>query len=819
GYHSGIGQFPGDMRQGSFTSPMPGMPEMTSMPHGMQVTSNMATIMPSVTGQQLASQQILPGQVVVPDDDDSCIEEESEEAKLERLYGITIPDWCSQGQNLPGVYKDVKEAATLNGATDTCTLYPILLASELHRDVLGQIWSRVNKATPGQLNDMELRMMLGLIALGQTGLKVERLTLDKLATCKSAPIPSIPEDILKPSEGSWSFQKENTQFSQDDSRSSSTMPLQMGINEDQSGSILNNTSQPHECSAFKSVESDTIKEGFGGFANWSVPNSSVNSIMTQSIMQGQSSPRFQGFKSAEISSEANSDFGDFQGSASSIDSIVTTTHKTTTVADFTNLQANTVSNVAVSLESFQLKTEQSLFNEIKPSEWSLQNDDGSAAEFSDFASFSSAESISKSSHDEGIHGNKNDNFAAFPVLTMPPRVDSSLTLKIPASLSKSSSEKKEETGLPAGSTPQEGITKTADKYDFLRDLGGETSVFSVPPTSRNKDDNFGDFESFEQVEPAAAEHEFGDFQSIATSGGPTTSAHQVLTSSNTKSSDEWGFNAFSSVTSQSAKNELNFSTASSSGASNNLSNTIPSQDDFGDFSEFQSSHMVGGSPNIKQDMNGVMVGGFGADDDSCKQSRSIVNFTNTVPLDYTQRYKQLCGEEEDADQHANVWGRCLNSCLLILATCAVAVQTMSDPTIKQEVLQSKKGMEYFTAIIEIFKVTKRVQVSLIKTDLINEKLKTILEEMNQTWKNIANFLTGTNLEVSSNIGRENFSDHHVQTDEDKMIACGLCLLNVNKTTDTKLAYGGREYHSTCANFWCNRVDSILPSLWPVNSLI
>jgi hypothetical protein len=72
----------------------------------------------------------------------------------------------------------------------------------------------------------------------------------------------------------------------------------------------------------------------------------------------------------------------------------------------------------------------------------------------------------------------------------------------------------------------------------------------------------------------------------------------------------------------------------------------------------------------------------------------------------------------------------------------------------------------------------------------------------------------------ANLGREDYSDHHIKVDEDKSMACGVCLLNVNKSTgDTKLSYGGRQYHATCANFWCNRVDSILPSLLPVNSLI
>ena len=54
----------------------------------------------------------------------------------------------------------------------------------------------------------------------------------------------------------------------------------------------------------------------------------------------------------------------------------------------------------------------------------------------------------------------------------------------------------------------------------------------------------------------------------------------------------------------------------------------------------------------------------------------------------------------------------------------------------------------------------------------------------------------------------------------QMRACGVCLLDVNvKSKDfnseedsVKLTYGGLQYHATCANFWVNCVDSMLPSL-------
>ncbi|PRD35013.1 UNVERIFIED_CONTAM: Synergin gamma [Trichonephila clavipes] len=54
--------------------------------------------------------------------------------------------------------------------------------------------------------------------------------------------------------------------------------------------------------------------------------------------------------------------------------------------------------------------------------------------------------------------------------------------------------------------------------------------------------------------------------------------------------------------------------------------------------------------------------------------------------------------------------------------------------------------------------------------------------------------------------------------EDNRKACGLCLLNIEmkskfgKEETLNLSYGGRNYHSTCANLWVNCVDPLLPAL-------
>ena len=81
---------------------------------------------------------------------------------------MSLPEWCVHATDLPGVYKEIAEK-TGDGSDgiDTNRLFPILMASDLPRDQLGQIWNRANRAVPGQLNELELRIVLGLVALAQ----------------------------------------------------------------------------------------------------------------------------------------------------------------------------------------------------------------------------------------------------------------------------------------------------------------------------------------------------------------------------------------------------------------------------------------------------------------------------------------------------------------------------------------------------------------------------------------------------------------------------------------------------------------------------
>lgn len=105
--------------------------------------------------------------------------EDTTERKLELLYGVSLPEWCVHGTDLPGIYKEIAERTSnpCDDFIDTSGLFPILMASDLPRDQLGHIWNQANRAVPGQLNMLELRIVLGLVALGQVDVHLFSVSL------------------------------------------------------------------------------------------------------------------------------------------------------------------------------------------------------------------------------------------------------------------------------------------------------------------------------------------------------------------------------------------------------------------------------------------------------------------------------------------------------------------------------------------------------------------------------------------------------------------------------------------------------------------
>ncbi len=78
----------------------------------------------------------------------------------------------------PAVYAEVyRLCRNGDGAISMELLFPLLLSSHLQRSVLRDLWTQANRGVPGRLNQTELYVLLGLIALVQVNGQLKILYL------------------------------------------------------------------------------------------------------------------------------------------------------------------------------------------------------------------------------------------------------------------------------------------------------------------------------------------------------------------------------------------------------------------------------------------------------------------------------------------------------------------------------------------------------------------------------------------------------------------------------------------------------------------
>ncbi|XP_070338927.1 synergin gamma isoform X19 [Equus asinus] len=145
---------------------------------------------------------------------------------------------------------------------------------------------------------------------------------------------------------------------------------------------------------------------------------------------------------------------------------------------------------------------------------------------------------------------------------------------------------------------------------------------------------------------------------------------------------------------------------------------------------------------------------------------------------------------------------------------------ISSSSVCTEVIQSAQGMEYLLGVVEVYRVTKRVELGIKATAVCSEKLQQLLKDIDKVWNNLIGFMSLATLTPDEN--SLDFSSCMLRPGikNAQELACGVCLLNVdsrsrafNSETDSfKLAYGGHQYHASCANFWINCVEPKPPGL-------
>ncbi|KAM9318982.1 synergin gamma isoform 2-T2 [Pholidichthys leucotaenia] len=221
-----------------------------------------------------------------------------------------------------------------------------------------------------------------------------------------------------------------------------------------------------------------------------------------------------------------------------------------------------------------------------------------------------------------------------------------------------------------------------------------------------------------------------------------------------------------------------------------------------------------------------------APEQAFRDRSNTLNEKPTLPV-IRDKYKDLTGEVEESERYAYEWQRCLESALEVITKANNTLNSISSSSVCTEVIQSAQGMEYLLGVVEVYRVTRRVELGIKATAVCSEKLQQLLKDINRVWNNLIGFMSlakltpdESSLDFSSCILRHGIKNA-------KELACGVCLLNVdarsknkeegtfgrlfkrafNSETDNfKLLYGGHQYHASCANFWINCVEPKPPGL-------
>uniref|UniRef100_A0A8B9GJ04 Synergin gamma C-terminal domain-containing protein n=1 Tax=Amazona collaria TaxID=241587 RepID=A0A8B9GJ04_9PSIT len=151
------------------------------------------------------------------------------------------------------------------------------------------------------------------------------------------------------------------------------------------------------------------------------------------------------------------------------------------------------------------------------------------------------------------------------------------------------------------------------------------------------------------------------------------------------------------------------------------------------------------------------------------------------------KYKDLTGEVEESERYAYEWQRCLESALQVIKKANDTLNGISSSSVCTEVIQSAQGMEYLLGVVEVYRVTKRVELGIKATAVCSEKLQQLLKDIDKVWNNLISFMSlaaltpdENSLDFSSCMLRPG-----IKNAQD--LACGVCLLNVDSRSKVSRA--------------------------------
>ncbi|XP_065137553.1 synergin gamma isoform X9 [Paramisgurnus dabryanus] len=389
-------------------------------------------------------------------------------------------------------------------------------------------------------------------------------------------------------------------------------------------------------------------------------------------------------------------------------------------------------------------------------------------------------------------------------------------------------------GLPSSVVVHKKETSFGSSENITHTTVAKVTTFPIEdgvPVTESRFEAFADFGSVEQA--GQDDDDFGDFASTVSEKSDSPPGTAETGSEGT--SDEFG--AFHGDKPKFGKSDFLKASAQTKVKSSEemIKNELATFD-----LSVQGSHKRSHSLGEKEIGRSIPSP---APEQPFRDRSNTLNEKPALPV-IRDKYKDLTGEVEESERYAYEWQRCLESALQVISTANNSLNGISSSTVCTEVIQSAQGLEYLLGVVEVYRVTKRVELGIKATAVCSEKLQELLKDISRMWNNLMGFMSLANLtpdesslDFSSCILRHGIKNA-------KELACGVCLLNVdsrskkkdvntfgrlfkraltkdnrskvrafNSETDNfKLTYGGHQYHASCANFWINCVEPKPPGL-------
>ncbi|XP_040201185.1 synergin gamma-like isoform X3 [Rana temporaria] len=147
---------------------------------------------------------------------------------------------------------------------------------------------------------------------------------------------------------------------------------------------------------------------------------------------------------------------------------------------------------------------------------------------------------------------------------------------------------------------------------------------------------------------------------------------------------------------------------------------------------------------------------------------------------------------------------------------------ISQPSVCSEVLMSSRGAEYISGVIEVYRVSKRMEGGMKRFSIDCERLQLAFRDIELAWNNLQAFMSMCPSILQKLPAPSAFDYEAKAMTSDSSLClqrcCGVCLLErldqqaSPEPIGNMLQFGGRSYHPSCANFWLHCVDSSLPVL-------